>query len=118
MTEPIFPVQTWPAGRVLFAAGAPPLAMYLIESGEVDLTTADGSTCRLGSGDVFGEQSVFGGTGRGVRAEAATDLVCTVIDIASLNAMLRTQKSLARPVVEAVMLQMFLHHAIRSTPKR
>lgn len=114
MTETAFPVQTWQPGAVLFEPGQPPQAMYLIESGEVDLYGAGAVPRRLASGDVFGEQAIFGGEGGGRKAVAASALVCTVIDAAQLQSVLRGQKSLARPVIEAVMLQMYLHNAIQA----
>ncbi len=117
MTDPAFPVQTWPAGAVLFEPGQPARAMYLIESGEVDLSTRAGAAPRrLGAGDVFGEQAIFGGAaGAESRAVAASPLVCTVIEGSRLQAVLRSQKSLSRPVIEAVMLQMYLHNAIEAS---
>lgn len=107
-----FPVQSWPAGAVLARPGGVPPAMYLVESGEVEVS-GSGAPRRLRAGDVFGESAVFGGE-PAETAVAATDLVCTALSAAQLQSVLRGQKSLTRPVIEAVMLQMYLHSAIRS----
>lgn len=114
MSDVSFPVQTWPAGAVLFGPGQPPAAMYLIESGEVDLALPGRPARRLRSGDVFGEQAIFGGEDPGASAQAVSDLVCTVVDVATLQSVLRSQKSMTRPVIEAVMLQMYLHNAMQA----
>ncbi len=38
-----------------------------------------------------------------------------MIEGSRLQAVLRSQKSLSRPVIEAVMLQMYLHNAIEAS---
>lgn len=60
---------TCPADHVLFRAGEPRNAAYLIDSGEVQLLGAAGETiCTLGPGEIFGEMALVDGGMRTVTA--------------------------------------------------
>jgi len=120
MNEQQFPVQTYPAGEVLFQRGDPALKLYLIQSGEVDLFTAPGHTflVRLKPGEFFGEQALLAGGVRSATAVAATDLVCTEVTAQGLQEIVRGQKTLLRPVLEALLLQMYLRNAITTALER
>ncbi len=120
MNEQQFPVQTYPAGQVLFQRGDPALKLYLIQSGEVDLFTAPGRTflVRLKPGEFFGEQALLAGGVRSATAVAATDLVCTEVTAQGLQEIVRGQKTLLRPVLEALLLQMYLRNAITTALER
>ncbi len=115
-----FPVRTYASGEVLFQRGDPALKLYLIQSGEVDLFTAPGHTflARLKPGEFFGEQALLSGGVRSATAIAVTDLVCTEVTAQGLQDMVRSQKSLLRPVLEALLLQMYLRNAITSALER
>lgn len=116
MNDLQFPVKTYRAGELLFERGDPALKLYIIQSGEVDLFTAPGRTflVRLKPGEFFGEQALLSGGVRSATAVAVSDLVCTEVTAQGLQEMVRGQKSLLRPVLEALLLQMYLRNAISS----
>lgn len=120
MNDQPFPVKTYQPGEVLFQRGDPALKLYLIQSGEVDLFTAPGNTflARLKPGEFFGEQAILSGGVRSATAVAVSDLVCTEVTSQGLQEMVRSQKSLLRPVLEALLLQMYLRNAITSALER
>lgn len=120
MNDLQFPVQTYRAGHTLFQRGDAADRLYLIQQGEVDLFTAPGNTflARLKPGDFFGEQAILSGGVRSATAVAASDLVCTEVTAQGLQEMVRSQKTLLRPVLEALLLQMYLRNAITSSLER
>lgn len=120
MNDLQFPVKTYRANEVLFERGDPALKLYMIQSGEVDLFTAPGRTflVRLKPGEFFGEQAILSGGVRSATAVAVSDLVCTEVTSQGLQDMVRSQKSLLRPVLEALLLQMYLRNAITSALQR
>lgn len=120
MNDLQFPVQTYRCGQTLFQRGDAADRLYLIQSGEVDLFTTPGHTflARLKPGDFFGEQALLSAGVRSATAVAATDLVCTEVTAQGLQDMVRSQKSLLRPVLEALLLQMYLRNAITSALER
>ncbi|MGZ9109174.1 MAG: EAL domain-containing protein [Micavibrio sp.] len=60
------------ADHVLFKAGEPRNAAYLIDSGEVHLLAPDGEVlCKLGPGEIFGEMALVDGGVRTVTAVTA-----------------------------------------------
>lgn len=64
-----------PAGEVIFAEGGRADAMYLVESGEVELTQGSGSRreliARIGPGGFFGEMALLTGRPRSATATAS-----------------------------------------------
>ena len=105
---------------MLFERGDPTLKLYLIQSGEVNLFTAPGRTflVRLKPGEFFGEQALLAGGVRSATAVAASDLVCTEVTAQGLQEIVRGQKTLLRPVLEALLLQMYLRNAITTALER
>ncbi len=65
-----------PAGEWIFVEGAPGDALYLIDSGQVEITSHDQGVpevlARLGSDDFFGEMALLTGKPRSTSARAAT----------------------------------------------
>lgn len=55
---------------------------------------------------------------RSATAVAATDLVCTEVTAQGLQEIVRGQKTLLRPVLEALLLQMYLRNAITTALER
>jgi CRP-like cAMP-binding protein/uncharacterized protein (DUF2236 family)/bacterioferritin-associated ferredoxin len=73
------------SGAVLFAAGDPADAFYLIRSGAIDVMLGGEPVARLGAGECFGERGLDpSGTGRrsaGARALGPTDLLRVSSDV-------------------------------------
>ncbi len=60
-------------GHYVYHAGDPPDAMYFIESGTVQLTTATGIVANLESGDHFGETGLLSGRPHTATVQAESD---------------------------------------------
>jgi diguanylate cyclase len=93
-----------PAGRVLFHQGDAPTSAFLLESGNIEVTTAQGETSRrlgvLGPGDLLGEMAVLDDSPRTATARALSDCVLMPIDRKQFAERLDS----ADPVVRALLL--------------
>jgi CRP-like cAMP-binding protein len=93
-----------PAGTVVFDEGETGDALYVIQSGQVELTRARGSgrrlVARLGPGDFFGEMTVLLGRPRSHRAAAVTDLRLLQIDVTTFEAMCVEQPEVAIRMIQ------------------
>lgn len=79
------------AGSVIFDQGEPGAVLFVIQSGEVELSrqglTGRQVVARLGPGEFFGEMSVVVGENRTARALATTSCRLLELDGATLEAM-------------------------------
>ncbi|MEO8671841.1 MAG: EAL domain-containing protein [Tahibacter sp.] len=96
---------TMQSGQVLFQQGDAPTSAYLIEEGEIEVTTTQerGATRRLGvlrTGDLLGEMAVIDDSPRTATARALTDCALTPIDRTQFAERLES----ADPVVRALLL--------------
>ena len=70
-------LQHAPAGELIFQIGGPGDALYLVETGQVELVTesrrGEESLARLGSGGFFGEMALLTGKTRAATARALQD---------------------------------------------
>ncbi len=93
-----------PAGSLLFAEGDPPTSAFLIERGEVEISTGEGDSRRvlgvLGPGSLLGEMAVIDDSPRTASARALADCVLTPIDRMQFGERLQN----ADPVVRALLL--------------
>lgn len=92
------------AGEVLFRQGDAATTAFLIESGEIEISTGSDGGHKvlgvLGHGDLLGEMAVIDDSARTATAIALTDVVLTPIDRAQFAERLDS----ADPVVRALML--------------
>jgi CRP-like cAMP-binding protein len=83
--------RSFDAGSVIFEEGDPGDVLFVIQSGEVELTRLGlmgrQAVARLGCGDFFGEMSVVVRESRTARAVAITDCRLLELDGATLEAM-------------------------------
>lgn len=83
--------RSFAAGEVIFEEGDPGEVLFVIQSGEVELTRLGlmgrQAVARLGCGDFFGEMSVVVREPRTARAVAVTDCRLLELDGATLEAM-------------------------------
>ncbi len=93
-----------PAGSVLFHQGDAPTSAFLLESGSIEVTTAQGAESRrlgvLGPGDLLGEMAVLDDSPRTATARALSDCVLMPIDRKQFAERLES----ADPVVRALLL--------------
>lgn len=92
------------AGSVLFRQGDAPTSAFLLEQGEIEVTTRHGEESRrlgvLVAGDLLGEMAVIDDSPRTATATALTDCVLTPIDRTQFAERLDD----ADPVVRALLL--------------
>jgi CRP-like cAMP-binding protein len=92
------------AGQVLFEEGDPGDVLFVIQSGQIELTRAgaDGPrlVARLGPGELFGEMSVLLGRPRSARAVAASDGRLLQLDGATFQAMCVERPEIALRVIQ------------------
>jgi CRP/FNR family cyclic AMP-dependent transcriptional regulator len=83
--------RSFEAGAVIFEEGDPGEVLFVIQSGEIELTRLGlmgrQAVARLGCGDFFGEMSVVVREPRTARAVAVTDCRLLELDGATLEAM-------------------------------
>lgn len=83
--------RTFEAGAVIFEEGDPGDVLFVLQSGEVELTrfglTGRQVVARLSTGEFFGEMSVVVGEPRTARAVAITPCRVLELDSATLEAM-------------------------------
>ena len=97
---------SYKAGTVIIEEGARDQAMFVIESGSVEIfRTAGGSvqTVRtLAAGDFFGEMGLLEDQPRTASARAATDCTVLVLDAPALDALLRAHPEVAIRMLRAM----------------
>jgi len=90
----------FPSGTIIFSEGDLGLTMYVIESGEVEITKRiagkDRVLARLGKGDFFGEMCMLEDSfPRSAAAAAVTDVEAVIIDQSAFTFILRHNPEIA-----------------------
>jgi CRP/FNR family transcriptional regulator len=93
------------AGDVIYDAGQPGEALFVIQAGHVELSRENGAdgarvVARYGPGDFFGEIAVLLGRERTARAIAATDARVLQLDRATFEAMCADRPEIAMRVIQ------------------
>ena len=103
------------SGARLFQAGEPADKLFIIKVGFVSLLDAvhHKPFARLHQGESFGEQAVLAGGVRSATAVADGDVVCLEITALGLRQMLQKESAILTPVFEALLLQLYMHNALR-----
>lgn len=87
------------AGEVLFKAGDPGDALFIVAKGQIEIKGESGSfIAKLGEGDVFGEMALLSSGARTGTAVAASDVDLLEIGREDFDRMLATDPQLARTV--------------------
>jgi CRP/FNR family cyclic AMP-dependent transcriptional regulator len=97
--------RSYPRGQVIFREGEPGRTLYVIERGQVKLSTrAPGGrellVAILGKGQIFGELEMFDGGPRGMTARTMDQVDAFVLDKHLVQAMLRTRPAFVRRLLE------------------
>ena len=101
-------------GEVLFEAGAPADKLYLIQSGAVGMADKSGRVfVTLKAGESFGEQALLAGGVRSAAAQAVGATACLEITAQGLRDLLAKEGGIATQVLEALLLQLYMHNAIK-----
>jgi CRP/FNR family cyclic AMP-dependent transcriptional regulator len=91
----------WPAHSIVFEAGTPSEALYIVLSGHVRIRDGDAGAPvigEIGPGDYFGELSLLLDSGHTKTAEAIEDCELLVLPKTSFEALLRADPDLAGQV--------------------
>jgi CRP/FNR family transcriptional regulator, cyclic AMP receptor protein len=97
--------RSYPRGQVIFREGEPGKTLYVIDRGQVKLSTrAPGGrellVAILGRGQIFGELEIFDGGPRGMTARTMEPVETFVLDKHLVQAMLRTRPAFVRRLLE------------------
>lgn len=95
------------AGHLIFSAGDPGDAMYVIRSGEVEIFFKDNTGNKIvlerpGSGDFFGELSMLDRGSRSASALAHTDVEALRVDQADLDQLVRSHPQASLDMLSAM----------------
>jgi len=87
------------AGEVLFRAGDPGDALFIVAKGRIQIKAESGSSiAELGDGETFGEMALLSGGARTATAVPVSDVELLEIDRANFDRMLANDGQLARAV--------------------
>jgi zinc transporter ZupT len=87
------------AGEVLFRAGDPGDALFIVAKGRIQIKAESGSSiAELGDGETFGEMALLSGGARTATAVPLSDVELLEIDRANFDRMLANDGQLARTV--------------------
>lgn len=90
------------AGSVLFRAGEPPEAMYVVIEGEVRLTRGEQVVTVAGPGDAFGTWSLLDDEPQVVDATATTEVTLLRVDRVDFVDLLADNVELTRAVLKGI----------------
>jgi CRP/FNR family cyclic AMP-dependent transcriptional regulator len=103
-------------GQALFEPGDVAERFYVIQSGQVAIIDRQRNhqLALLPAGASFGEQSLLAGGVRSAAAQAVGPTTCMEITAQGLRDLLAKEGGIATPVLEALLLQLYMHNAMKS----
>jgi CRP-like cAMP-binding protein len=103
-------------GQVLFEPGDTAHSFYVIQSGQVAIIDRQSQRqlALLSAGESFGEQALLAGGVRSAAAQAVGATVCLEITAQGLRDLLAKEGGIATQVLEALLLQLCMHNAIKT----
>jgi CRP-like cAMP-binding protein len=90
----------WPAGSVVFDAGSPSEALYVVLAGRVSIRNDTGGSdvAQIGAGEYFGEISLLRNTRHSRSAHATEDSEVLVLPKRSFEALMEADADLAEEI--------------------
>ena len=106
---------TYHDGDILFEAGDSAEKFYVIQTGQVKIIdrARNVQLALLSAGASFGEQSLISGGVRSAAAQAVGETNCLEITAQGLRDMLAKEQGIATAVLEALLLQLYMHNAMK-----
>ena len=106
----------FPKGHVLFEKGDRADFFYVLVSGKVALFEPSNQSfiANLEPGSSFGEQAILVGGVRSLTAQAAEPTVCKAISAQILGKMLNQEKGTIKPVIYALLLELYMTNDLKS----
>jgi len=113
-------IENYARGETIFRQGDTGTAMYIVAKGKVEILLRDsrGQEAVLatrGSGEYFGELTVFAGDARSADARAAADVMLVVTDHQALEPILRQQPDLAAQIAAHIDERKRFYQDLRTT---
>jgi len=102
-------------GQVLFEPGQVAHSFYVIQGGQVAIIDRKSGRqlALLQTGESFGEQALLAGGVRSAAAQAVGATTCLEITAQGLRDLLAKEAGIATQVLEALLLQLYMHNAIK-----
>jgi CRP-like cAMP-binding protein len=106
----------FPPGQLLFNKGDSADNFYVIRRGDVSLfePNSQKEIAVLPAGTSFGEQAILVGGVRSVSARSVDGVICLALSAKTLRDMLEIQEGSIKPVVEALLLQLYLRNDLQA----
>ena len=106
----------FPPGQLLFSKGDSADNFYVIRRGDVSLfePISQKEIAVLPAGTSFGEQAILVGGVRSVSARSVDGVICLALSATTLRDMLEIQEGSIKPVVEALLLQLYLRNDLQA----
>jgi CRP-like cAMP-binding protein len=103
-------------GESLFEPGDQALRFYVVQTGKVAIIdrTRNQTLAVLNPGESFGEQALLAGGVRSAAAQSIGATTCLEITAQGLRDLLAKETGIATAVLEALLLQLYMHNAMRA----
>ena len=103
-------------GQLLFNKGDGADNFFVIRKGNVALfePTSQKEIAVLPAGVSFGEQAILVGGVRSVSARSVDGVICLALSAKTLRDMLEVQEGSIKPVIEALLLQLYLRNDLQA----
>ena len=106
----------FPPGQLLFNKGDGADNFFVIRKGNVALfePTSQKEIAVLPAGVSFGEQAILVGGVRSVSARSVDGVICLALSAKTLRYMLEVQEGSIKPVIEALLLQLYMRNDLQA----
>ena len=106
----------FPPGQLLFNKGDGADNFFVIRKGNVALfePTSQKEIAVLPAGVSFGEQAILVGGVRSVSARSVDGVICLALSAKTLRDMLEVQEGSIKPVIEALLLQLYMRNDLQA----
>lgn len=103
-------------GESLFEPGDQALRFYVVQTGQVAIIDRkrNQTLAILKPGESFGEQALLAGGVRSAAAQAIGATTCLEITAQGLRDLLAKETGIATAVLEALLLQLYMHNAMKA----
>ena len=111
-----FEQKTYNDGETLFNSGDKAETFFIIKQGKIKIfdPSTNVEIAVLNTGESFGEQSFISQGVRSASASAVGSTVCLEITAKALRDLLEKEDGIAAPVLQALLLQMYMQNELRS----
>ena len=111
-----FEQKTYNDGEILFNSGDKAETFFIIKQGKIKIfdPSTNVEIAVLNTGESFGEQSFISQGVRSASVSAVGSTICIEITAKALRDLLEKEDGIAAPVLQALLLQMYMQNELRS----